>query len=80
MQSRNSRIGLFLFAIYLVMYGGFMFLSAFSASTMEVRPFAGVNLAVLYGFGLIIAAFVLSLIYGALCTSEPEDSSKGDAS
>lgn len=82
MQTRNSRIGLVLFAIYLVLYGGFMFLSAFSASTMEMRPLAGVNLAILYGFGLILAAFVLALIYGALATSTPapEEQSKEDAS
>lgn len=79
MQSRNARIGLVLFVIYLAMYGGFMFLNAFSASTMESRPIAGVNLAVLYGFGLIIAAFVLALIYGALCTSESDEASKGDS-
>ena len=34
---------------------------------MEVTPFAGVNLAILFGFGLIIAALVLALLYGALC-------------
>ena len=38
---------------------------------------AGVNLAILYGFGLIISALVLALIYGALC--RPEDDSPPDA-
>ena len=31
---------------------------------MEATPIAGVNVAILYGFGLIISAFVLALIYG----------------
>jgi uncharacterized membrane protein (DUF485 family) len=56
-----------LFAVYLVFYAGFVLLAAFSPATMERTPWAGVNLAVWYGFGLIIAAFVLALVYGALC-------------
>ncbi|MCA9056298.1 MAG: DUF485 domain-containing protein [Planctomycetaceae bacterium] len=67
MASRNARIGLILFAVYLLFYGGFVGLNAFSPETMESTPVAGVNLAILYGFALIIVAFVLALLYGALC-------------
>ena len=66
MEPRTSRIGLALFTIYLVLYGGFMLLSAFWPTVMEAKPVAGINLAILYGFGLIIAAFVLALIYGCV--------------
>ena len=59
MASRNARLGLKLFAVYLALYGGFVLLNAFSAETMESTPFAGVNVAILYGFGLIIAAIVM---------------------
>ena len=34
---------------------------------------AGVNLAILYGFGLIIAALVLALLYGWLCKSDDSE-------
>ena len=71
MQARNARIGLILFAIYLVFYSGFVMLNAFSPETMRVTPIEGVNLAVLYGFALIIAAFVMAMLYGFLCKSEP---------
>jgi len=67
MDTRNSRIGLVLFAVYLLLYGGFVYLNAFAADVMETTPIAGVNLAILYGFGLIVAALVLALIYGLLC-------------
>ena len=67
MDTRNSRIGMVLFAVYLLLYGGFVFLNAFAADVMEKTPIAGVNLAILYGFGLIIAALVMALIYGFLC-------------
>ncbi|MEO8496331.1 MAG: DUF485 domain-containing protein [Planctomycetota bacterium] len=67
MDTRNSRIGLVLFAVYLLLYGGFVFLSAFAPDVMETTPIAGVNLAILYGFGLIVAALALALVYGLLC-------------
>ncbi len=73
MESRNARLGMFLFTIYLLLYGGFVLLNAFSPSTMEITPLAGVNLAILYGFGLIVAALVLALIYGWLCKSPAVD-------
>jgi len=69
MDSRNSRIGYFLFSLYLLLYGGFVLLNTFSPETMEATPVAGVNVAILYGFGLIISAFVLALIYGIFAGS-----------
>ena len=78
MQNRNARIGLVLFAAYLVLYGGFVFINAFAPGMMESTPVAGVNLAILYGFGLIIAAFVMAMIYGVLCS--PEDASTDSSS
>lgn len=64
MTTRNSRIGLVLFVVYLALYGGFVGLNAFRPSVMEATPWGGINLAVLYGFGLILAAVLLALIYG----------------
>jgi uncharacterized membrane protein (DUF485 family) len=75
-QRSNARLGLWLFAIYLVLYLGFVLLSAFAAGTMERPVVAGLNLAIVYGFGLIIGALVLALIYGWLCKAEP----RGDVS
>ena len=66
-SQRNSRYGLILFAIYLVCYGAFMLLTAFSATTMAQPAIGGANLAIVSGLGLIVLAFVLSLIYGWLC-------------
>ncbi len=76
MQTRNAKIGFFLFGIYLLLYGGFVFLNAFAPETMEITPIAGVNLAILYGFGLIISAFVLAMIYGFVCRGDDGSTSK----
>lgn len=67
--SRRARYGLALFAVYLLLYGGFVLLNAFAPEQMEQTPLFGVNLAILYGMLLIAAAFVLALVYGWLCRS-----------
>src|SRR5947207_2100233 len=64
---RNSRYGLMLFGVYVLLYGGFMALNAFWPEMMKKTPFGGVNLAVIYGMALIIAALLLALVYMALC-------------
>jgi uncharacterized membrane protein (DUF485 family) len=66
----NARLGLWLFLVYVILYGGFMGLAAFAPQVMAKKPFGGVNLAILYGLGLIVAAFVLALVYAVLCRRE----------
>ncbi|MBN01476.1 MAG: hypothetical protein CMJ77_20365 [Planctomycetaceae bacterium] len=78
MPSRNALIGAILFIIYLALYGGFVILTAFAPSVMEITPLAGVNLAILYGFGLILAALLLAVVYGVLCRNEEETSGGSD--
>lgn len=59
-----SRLGLTLFAVYSLLYLGFVLINTFMADQMEIIVFAGLNLAIVYGFGLILVAIFLSLIYG----------------
>ncbi|RLS58592.1 MAG: DUF485 domain-containing protein [Planctomycetota bacterium] len=64
MPPRQSRAGFVLFLIYLVIYLGFIGINAFCPGLMKSTPLAGVNLAVLYGFGLILAAILMAFLYG----------------
>ena len=73
MNSRNARIGLVLFLLYSLLYGAFVLVNTFSPKTMEATPVAGVNVAILSGCGLILAAIVLSLLYGVLCDSAEDE-------
>ncbi len=75
MRSRNSAAGLAMFFVYLALYGGFVGLNAFRPQLMELTPVAGLNVAILYGFGLILGALALSLIYGVVCARRPPESS-----
>ena len=79
MQTRNSRVGLTLFSLYLLLYGGFVLLNAFSPETMEQTPLAGINLAIWYGFGLIVAALLMSLLYGLILGNHNSEQSPADA-
>ena len=79
MHSGDGKLRFILFGIYLLLYGGFVFLNAFSPETMERTPLAGVNLAIWYGFGLILAAFVLAMIYGWWGAPEQPPEKRGDA-
>lgn len=66
-SKRNARWGLWLFALYLFFYAGFMILNAFMPDIMDRRPVAGINLAISYGMVLIVSALVLALVYAWVC-------------
>ena len=64
----KARLGLILFIVYSIVYAGFVVINTVSPKTMGETVFLGLNLAVVYGFGLIILAIVMGLIYNAMCT------------
>ena len=66
----NAKLGMAMFLVYLALYLGFMGIAAFKYGLFGTTPFGGVNLAILYGMGLIAAALLLALIYMALCKPE----------
>jgi uncharacterized membrane protein (DUF485 family) len=74
--ARNARVGLWLFAVYVVLYAGFMILSAFYPERMRRPAVGGVNLAVAYGFALIAGAFVLALLYMFLVRGRADDNGR----
>ncbi len=65
--ARNARWGMLLFVLYLAGYATFVLAGAFAPAWLAQRPWAGVNLAIWYGFGLIAAALVVALVYSWLC-------------
>lgn len=75
---KASRLGLVLFVIYLLFYGGFVLLNAFKADWMETIVLAGLNLAIVYGFALILVAIGMALIYGLFGNASSETQSGAD--
>jgi uncharacterized membrane protein (DUF485 family) len=58
-----SRLGLTLFGVYVLLYGGFMGLVLVRPDLLAERLPGGVNLAIASGLGLIVAAVLLSVVY-----------------
>lgn len=79
MPPRQSPIGFLLFAAYLAIYLGFVIINAFWPQLMKSTPIAGVNLAVLYGFGLIVTAIVMAFLYGFVGNAAGDNSKSDDA-
>ena len=77
-QARNARLGLRLFAIYGIIYGLYVVAGAFMPGVMNAR-LAGVNVAVVWGFGLIVLAFAMAIVYGRLCDRPIQDEQGGSA-
>ena len=72
-QPPASRLGLVLFAIYLAFYLGFVLISAFASEWFEIILPGGLNLAVVYGFGLILLALILAVVYGCVRRQSSSD-------
>jgi uncharacterized membrane protein (DUF485 family) len=66
----KKRVGVIMFLMYSLFYAGFVIVNLANPLAMEMEIFGGLNLAVVYGFGLIVVALVLALIYNTLCGLE----------
>ncbi len=64
----KTRIGIRMLIFYTATYAGFIAINTLIPALME-KSFGGLNLAILYGFGLIVFAFVLACIYNHFCTA-----------
>jgi uncharacterized membrane protein (DUF485 family) len=70
----KTRLGLWMFLFYCVFYAGFVMINVLTGGTaMQAIVMAGMNLAVVYGMGLIVLALVMALIYNHLCTAKERE-------
>jgi uncharacterized membrane protein (DUF485 family) len=63
----KAKLGMYLFVLYTSAYVLFVGISVIQPSLME-STFMGQTLAVAYGMGLIVFAFVLAIIYNRSCS------------
>lgn len=63
----KSKLGVYMFFVYALIYVGFVAINVIDPNIMETKVFFGLNLAAFYGFGLILLALILALIYDRLC-------------
>jgi len=63
----KARLGIWMFLVYALFYVGFVVINLLAPKAMATIVFAGLNLATVYGMGLIIAALVEALVYDWFC-------------
>jgi len=63
----KMRLGLWMFLFYTIFYAGFVAINLLFPLAMGTIVFLGLNLVTVYGFALIIVAFIQALIYDAMC-------------
>ncbi|MBN1295756.1 DUF485 domain-containing protein [bacterium] len=63
----KQKLGVIMFLIYAAIYAGFVGINLINPVLMETTVLLGMNLACVYGFGLIVFALALALIYNTMC-------------
>lgn len=58
----KTRLGLWMFLAYCIVYAGFVVINSVKPQLMA-RMFGGLNMAIVYGLGLIGLAVVMAFIY-----------------
>ena len=66
--AKKAKLGVILFFVYLIIYSGFVVIGLYDPDLMGAHVLGKQNLAIVYGFGLIILAIVMGFIYNAACT------------
>lgn len=62
----KAKIGIWMFAGYTIVYAAFIILNVVNPNLMGL-DLGMLNLAIIFGFGLIILALILALVYNAIC-------------
>ncbi|EGW37601.1 DUF485 domain-containing protein [Desulfosporosinus sp. OT] len=68
LDKKKARLGVVMFIIYTIIYAGFIYINVMDSSIMRIN-IGSFNVAIVYGFGLIILALVLAIIYNKICTN-----------
>ncbi len=66
--ARKSKLGVKLFIFYILVYAGFVVIGLVDPELMGLHVIGKQNLAIVYGFGLIVLAIIMGFIYNAMCT------------
>ena len=66
----KMRLGIWMFVFYALFYAGFVAINLLSPLAMAAIVFAGLNLATVYGFALIIVALIKALVYDVMCRNK----------
>lgn len=66
--AKKSKLGVILFLVYTIIYAGFVIIGLTRPELMGLELIGDQNIAIIYGFGLIILAIVMGFVYNYFCT------------
>lgn len=66
--AKKAKLGVIMFFIYTIVYAGFVLIGLTKPEIMGLHLIGEQNIAIVYGFGLIILAIVMGFIYNYYCT------------
>lgn len=67
-SKKKAKLGVWLFIFYTIVYVIFVAIGVMNYEAMGKIVLGNQNLAVVFGFGLIVLAILMGLIYNAICT------------
>jgi uncharacterized membrane protein (DUF485 family) len=68
-QAFKTKLGIIMFAIYTPIYLAFILISVISPTFMG-KNVGSLNVAIVYGFGIIILAIIQAVIYNIICSNK----------
>ena len=74
----KSKLGVKLFWVYGLIYAGFVGINTLKPEMMKNNALFGMNLAVVYGMGLIVLAIIMGVVYNHFCTKKEDELNKAN--
>lgn len=74
---QKTRLGVRFFFIYFFFYAGFVLIGVFNYDLLSVELIKGINLAIVYGIGLIFFAILLGILYNYFCSKYEDADTAG---
>jgi len=65
---KKAKLGVILFIVYTLIYAGFVLIGLTKPELMGLEIIGEQNIAIIYGFGLIVLAIIMGFIYNYFCT------------
>lgn len=77
-SGKKSKLGVILFLFYALVYFGFVLIGVFYPEIMSTHIIGGQNMAIVYGFGLIILAIIMGFVYHIICSGYEKKMNGGE--
>ena len=77
-EGYKAKLGFVMIAVFAIVYAIFILICVISPKTMA-NSVGSLNVAVAYGFGIIVLAIIQALIYNYFCSKKEHEYEKADS-